>query len=178
MATYTEERKAEAVALALDVGPTEAGERLGIPKSTISSWFAPEQRAELAARSTAKTAAATATRTAHLEQRRLDLAESLMADAERLRLQLFAPCVERKAMIVSLGREAGSEIQVVNIDRDQPTFRDQQTIATTLAIAVDKVQVLTGQATERIEVTGDARTRALELADELAERRERKGQAA
>ena len=74
-----------------------------------------------------------------------------MDDADRLRRQLFAPCVEKRAMTVSDGQAVGSHVEVVEIERDQPTFAEQAKIMVSLGIAADKLQLLTGQATERVE---------------------------
>jgi transposase-like protein len=41
---YTHEQKQEAVALAYEVGPTEAGRQLGISKNTISGWLNKSRR--------------------------------------------------------------------------------------------------------------------------------------
>src|SRR4051812_37690504 len=35
---YTDQERADAIALAADVGPSEAGRRLEIPKGTIARW--------------------------------------------------------------------------------------------------------------------------------------------
>lgn len=42
--TYTPEQRAEAIGLALVVGPLEAGKQLGISHRTVSSWVAGERR--------------------------------------------------------------------------------------------------------------------------------------
>lgn len=152
--TYTDAEKASAVALAIEVGPTEAGERLEIPKSTVANWMTPEDQALLAERSTAKTAAATAAHALDMATRRADLASGLMDDVARLRDQLFAPCVERKVVTLAGSKDEVGRWELVDIDRDLPTFTEQKAIMTTLAIAVDKIQILTGEATERIEHRG------------------------
>lgn len=169
--TYTDTQKADAVAVYVEHGLAEAHRRTGIPKPTLSGWLTAQQRSEVDERSSEKTAAATKARTVSLDARRAELAENLMDDVERLRLQLFAPCVERKAVVLSGGLHDRGAVEVVDIDRTQPTFGDQKAIMTTLAIAVDKLQVLTGEATERVDITGDVRARASELVDELARRR-------
>lgn len=171
MGTYTDDQKAHAVELYTEVGAGEAARRTGIPQQSISRW--------------AKAAGATSTRNEKMraaneagalsiEAKRQKLAFDLFDDIEQLRAELFAPCVEKRAMTVSRGRHEGSEVEVVEIQLDRPTFSEQKAIITSVAIAVDKVQVLTGEATERIEVSGDVRTRAVEMADELARRRARK----
>lgn len=171
--TYTDDQRTDAVAAYLEHGLAEAHRRTGIPKNTLRSWLtqAGHDPAEIAGRAGAKTANATASRLANLERRRIDLAVGLMDDVHRLRDQLFAPCVERKAMIVSHGAEVGSGVEIVDIDRDQPTFRDQQTILTAVAIGIDKIQVLTGQPSAITETRSvDAVTAELErLSAALAE---------
>lgn len=151
--TYTDTEKADAVAVYVEHGLAEAHRRTGIAKNNLQRWAksAGHDLAQLTDRAAQKTAAATETRLANMAARRADLASDLMGDVQRLRAQLFAPCVERKAMVVSQGKDIGSEVEVVDIAHDQPPFREQQAIMTTLAIAVDKIQILTGEATERIE---------------------------
>ena len=154
MATRTAEERAHALNL-LTNGTTLADthRQTGIPKSTLSGW-ARDAGLDLA-RSTEKTVQATK---ASLEVRRARLASSLMDDADRLRRQLFAPCVEKRAMTVSDGQLRGSHVEVVEIERDQPTFAEQAKIMVSLGIAVDKLQLLTGQATERVEHVAPERT--------------------
>lgn len=149
--TYTEDDKANAVALCIEVGPTEASKRLDIPKSSIASWLTPDDQVVMAERVTAKTRAATEARARQLDAERMALALDLMDDIGRLRAQLFDPCVERKVVTLAGSKDETGSWEIVDIERDAPTFSDQKAIMTTLAIAVDKVQVLTGEATERIE---------------------------
>lgn len=166
--TYTDEEKATARERYEADGLAATVEATGIPKGTLSAWIT---KGEWRTHAPEKMEAAIATQRASVEAKRLALALALFDDIDRLRAQLFAPVVERKVVTVSLGRNEGSEAQVVDVRLSQPTFGDQKAITTAVAIDVDKIQVLTGGATERIELTGDARTRAVELADELAERR-------
>lgn len=106
---------------------------------------------------------------ATVAERKAQLAEDLLADAQRLRSQLWAPCVERKPMLVGIERR----VRVVDTKLKQPSFTDQRAIMTSIAIAVDKIQILTGEATERIEtITGrTVGDEALAVVDELALRR-------
>lgn len=177
--SYTDEQRTDAVELYLAEGLAEAHHRTGIAKSTLRGWLrkAGHDPAQVDVRASDKTAAATEARRQDLERRRSDLAVDLMDDVERLRRQLFAPCVERKAVVVSEGRDMGSTVEVVDIKRDQPTFRDQQTILTSAAIAIDKIQVLTGQPSEitgHVDVPERTPEQEAELAKvvELAERRD------
>ena len=170
---YTPEERAEALELLAQVGKAEAARRTGIPAGTIASWGS---RSGVTAPPAAATAVATAARVATIAERKAVLAEELVGDIERLRRQLFAPTVERKALVVSDGHNQGSHAEVVDVKLTQPTFPDQRQIMTSVAIAIDKVQILTGEATQRIESTtraepAERRQRAQGVDDELAARR-------
>jgi|GEM_PF-2684057 len=86
-----------------------------------------------------KTETATRARQVDLAARRAELAAQLVADAARLRAQLWEPCVERKAMAVAQGGNLGSVVEVVEVHHPRPPFADQQRIMTCVGIAVDKV---------------------------------------
>lgn len=148
--------KDRALELYADHGLAHAHRETGVSKSTIRDWAAATDTST--ARADQKTAQATAARLTTVAAKKARLAEDLLADLDRLRLQLFAPCVERKAMTVSDGHLEGGHVEIVDIDLTQPTFADQQKIMTSLAIGVDKVQLLTGEATERTEHVAPQRT--------------------
>lgn len=151
--TYSSDEKTAALDVYRTDGPTAAETATGIPKATIASWA---RRTGVQTECIPRTAAAVAAAALTMEQRKQALAAALMDDIERLRLQLWSVCTERKAMAVSDGAERGSHIEIVDIEHEQPTFGDQKAIMTSLAIAVDKVQILTGEATSRTEVLGVA----------------------
>lgn len=178
--TWTAEQKATAVQTYADTAnlgeaqrsvQTTDGDTPG--KNTIKRWAtdAGHDLDEISARADSKTAQAVATRLARLKDDKAHLACDLMADVRELRAQLFAPCTETKIVTLSGGKDSPAEWEVATADRDKPTFAEQVKILTAIGIAVDKIQVLTGEATERIDITGDVRTRAVELTDELARRR-------
>lgn len=146
--SYTAEQRAEALALYAEHGLAEAARRTGIKAGTIGSWA---HRSGTPSVASEKTAAAVERASLDMAARRLRLAEALMGDIERLRRSLWQPCTERKALVVSGGMREPGVVEIVDIDRDQPSFGEQKTIMTALAIAVDKVQLLTGEATERHE---------------------------
>jgi transposase-like protein len=160
---WTPEQRAEALELLAEVGKAEAARRTGIPAGTIASWGV---RAGVAAPGADVTRPAVEARLATVAERKAKLAEALLGDIEKLRRQLWAPTVERKPMVVSDGRDMGSHIEIAEVHLEQPTFKDQKTIVEAVAIALDKVQLLTGAATERIETTSVPRTP--EVAAELA----------
>ena len=115
--TYTDTQKTDAVNLYVEHGLAEAHHRTGIPKPSLRNWAraAGHDTATLGSRAASKTAAATEAKTITLEARRVVLAENLMGDVERLRMQLFAPCVEKKALVVSGGMHAPGEVAVIEI---------------------------------------------------------------
>lgn len=167
MAKWSEQDKAHALEfLANGTTLADVARETGIPKRTIANWAANEGIDTSTAQARAKTARAREVLDAVTAEKRADLAAGLMADAQRLRTQLFAPCVERKAMAVNAGGDRGQEIEVAEVHHTQPPFADQVKIMTAVAIAVDKIQLLTGEATERHE--HNAPTRSPEQEQELA----------
>lgn len=94
-------------------------------------------------------------------ERKAQLAVDLLGDVERLRLQMFAPTTERRAMVVSDGEGLGSHVELVDIEREQPTFAEQKTLVTTIAVAVDKL----------VELDAGSEEEPADGIDELAERR-------
>lgn len=140
--------RAEALAVYQQDGAAAAARHAGVSRATIYNWA---NAAGIDVKDPKRTAAATASRLADVAERKTQLASDLLDDAQALRAQLFAPCVERKAMSVSDGKDSGSHVEIIDIERDKPTFSEQVRVLTATAIAVDKVQLLTGEATERIE---------------------------
>lgn len=168
--SYTAEQRAEAVDLYREHGAAEAARLTGITAGSIRSWasrlgVATERREELEA--------GVAVASVTMEHRRLALASGLMDDIEKLRSQLFAPTATNQAMVVSDGARDGSHVEVVEVKQAEPTFRDKQAAITSIAIAVDKVQLLTGAATSRTEHTA-GREAAVGALDELEKRRRAK----
>ncbi len=74
--------------------------------------------------------AATEARRVDLAERRQQLAEALHEDAERLRAQLWAPCV--------VGAFGGRDNVWSEQALDKPTFSDQRQILAATSIALDK----------------------------------------
>lgn len=130
----------------------------GIPRRTLAQWAQREGLDVVDAQARAKTARAREALGAVTAAKRAELAAGLMADAQRLRTQLFAPVVEKRAMAINVGHDQGQEIEVAEVPLERPTPSDQVKIMTAVAIAVDKIQLLTGEATERHEHTAPARS--------------------
>lgn len=151
---YSPERKTEALLLLAEVGRTEAARRTGIPAGTIAAWGSrcgvsapveqPGRRAQVEA--TAITIA----------QRKATLAERMLTKAEQILAQLDAPMIEKSVKVVGLGRNKGSQVEIVDVRYDRPPTADQKRIVDAVAVLVDRVQLLTGGATSRPEVLGGA----------------------
>lgn len=168
--SYTADEKAAALALYAEQGPTAVTDAMGIPKATVTSWAqANGVRTVRNENAAARVEAARLT----FEERRVELAHGLLDDVARLRAQLFAPVVQRQAMTVSDGKDLGSHVEIVDIRLDEPTFSEKKALLTSIGIAVDKVQLLSGAATQRTEHTIPADEVVAGLRDELAERRAR-----
>lgn len=171
MTLYTDEQKAEAVQRAAETSVTAAGRELGISKSAISVWM---KAAGVTSTRAAHTHQATLRSMADLELRKQHLAHGLMDDIFRLRGQLFTACVEKVVKTVNTGAGC-SDTEIVTVDHAQPPFGDKQRIMVSIGIAVDKIQLLSGAATERVEHRGLPDDQAaLHLRDELAGRRQAK----
>lgn len=164
--SYTQAEKAEALALYETHGPRAVEAEKGIPASTVVDWA---RAANVRTRSVATKSDAVQASILTLAERKAALASEILDDLERLRQQLFTSCVERKPLVVSDGAREGSHVEIVDVETEQPSFVDQKAIMTSIAIGVDKVLLLTGEATSRVDVrTFDALD--VELEHLLAER--------
>lgn len=127
--TYTDEQKAEALALYAEVGPAEASRRTGIASGTIASW---------ASRTASGDGGTLATKRVEHQQANV---ESLKAKwAER-----------RLVMVDEIGTVAHMALAQVQEAVLTGKGRDAKDFATTMAILVDKAQLLGGDATQRQE---------------------------
>lgn len=169
---YSPEVKAEALGLLAEVGKAEAARRTGIPAGTIAAWGSREGvHAPADVSTTARGAAET--KIATVAERKARLAEQLLDDIDRLRRDMFAPTLERKPVAVSDGHLRGAHVEIVDVHHATTTPGERKLTMTAIAIAVDKIQILTGEATERIEtLTGRSiEADAIVVVDELAARR-------
>lgn len=147
MRQWSAEDRQRAITLAQEVGKAEAARQLGMPAGTIASWL---HRAGIgvAPEMTERMALATAVRQVTMAERKAALAERLAELAHKATAQLAA-----------------------KIDADEVNARD---LVAALTAAVDRLQLLTGEATQRTEATvsGEpARERLLAAVSTLAERR-------
>jgi cell division septum initiation protein DivIVA len=170
---WTPDQRDEALRLLAEVGKAEAARRTGIPAGTIASWGA---RTGVAAPAAEQTRVATDARLATIAERKARLAERMLTEAEGMVGQLHQRTYERKPMVVSDGQAAGSHIEIAEVTYDRPPTADQKRIVEAVAILVDKIQLLTGDATARIEQTGEGgvpvkREQLVTVVDQLAARR-------
>lgn len=129
--TYTDTQKADAVNLYVEHGLAEAHHRTGIPKVNLKRWANTQgvDTAAIGERASAKTAAATQAS----QQRWADLRAAMADRSGDMATRVLAVCEQYLEELV-------------------PTsVRDLQSLATTFGILVDKAQVLSNGATERIE---------------------------
>lgn len=122
---YTDQQKTEALELYVTHGPTETSRRTGIPKDTVSAWAA---KAGLRT-NVSKTANGRAAQRIKWEDR-------------------------RDGMAHDLGRVAAKAIAWAERAIDSDDGKTAQTAITSAAIAIDKAQLLTGGATNRVEHAG------------------------
>jgi hypothetical protein len=141
-AKWTAEQKTEALRLYETEGLKAATEETGIPAATIRSLA---HRSGVAARCT--------------EQRRVNVEATKLVWAER-----------RGVMVEEIGAVAHMALAQTVAALELGKSRDAKDLATTMAILVDKAQLLSGGATSRSE-HADPRAKLAHLKDELAERR-------
>jgi hypothetical protein len=90
-----------------------------------------------------------------IEECRLQMASDLLDDAERLRAQLFGPAVVHhwgsKTTWDSTKRSSVSVPVFLQETIAEPTFADKSKLLIAIGIAIDKAQLLSGQATSRTQ---------------------------
>ena len=157
---YTPHQRAQAIDLALETHSiTTAAETLDLPASTIRNWLTPEQRAEVAAHTRAKTDAARAQHQAKLAERRAALRVKLLERAERMLDRMTEPEVDYR----------GQQAREVEFPEASPA--SCKALATSAAILIDKLRLELGEVTDRTEHRStDAVTEEIQrLAAQMAE---------
>lgn len=126
MKQWSAQDRQRAIELAQEVGKTEAARQLGMPAGTIASWL---HRAGIgvAPEMTERMALATAVRQVTMAERKAVLAERLATLAEKATASLAA-----------------------KIEADEVSARD---LVSAMTAAIDRLQLLTGEATARTETT-------------------------
>ena len=141
MARYTEAEKQEARALCVEIGLGEAHDRLDIPKPTLSRWLSDDERTAMHQRFQYKTSPASAAYSARWQDTRDDLKDRL-------------------------GKVAGKALDKCEELVEAGKVADAQKAMTTCAIAIDKAQLLSGDATSIARVPWEPK----QLEDEAAPR--------
>jgi transposase-like protein len=136
--TYTDAERAEALALYESEGPSAVQAKLGIAKATVAGWA---KRTGTRTVRNERTAAAVEAARLSWEERRGDLVHRMGEVAER--------ALERADLEVRTG-----------------SANDAKNLATTMAILVDKAQLLSGGATTNghLRFSGEAVTSARDSA--------------
>lgn len=148
---WTDEQRQRALELHRTVGPAEAARQTGIPKGTVASW-ARRQGVRTNVAQTLEAATDAAALTA--EQKRLELADGLLDDVQRLRRRLFEPMDYVHVKVLSTGQGLPQEVERVHVEVDQPVPADQLRLAQSIVALIEKAQLLTGEATSRDDGTG------------------------
>lgn len=167
---HSEELKAQALLVYASAGKAEAGRLFGVPEGTIASWAS---RAGVSAPSSATVVERNAHAAATIETRKQALAERMLTEAERILGQLHQRMVEKSVKVVNRGAHLGSTIEIVDVVYDAPPTADQKRIIDAVAVLIAQVQLLTGEATSRAEVTttiGEAQQVAVSKVAQLRER--------
>lgn len=153
-ASYPADVRARALELYVTHGAAEASRQTDVAAGTIRQWA---RRSGVTVTRAEQTKAAVEASKLSMEQRRQHLAEDLLADAERLRKQLWSPTEvfhwgQETFMDDRTGRASASATVFQAHEIAQPTFGDQKQIVLACAVAIDKSQLLSGQVTERMEM--------------------------
>jgi hypothetical protein len=144
MTVWPPDVRARAIELHVEHGPREAARRLAaeghaVPWATVASWA---RRAGAQTECIPRTRAAMEAAALSMNQRRQRLAESMLAEAEL--------CMEEmhRAATIHHWTKDGEHVDHTLVE---PTFADRRQLATIAAILVDKSQLLSGEATGRVE---------------------------
>jgi hypothetical protein len=147
-----------ALAVYRDRGLATAARETGVPKSTLRRWAqaAGMDTARLSAHTRSQTMAAVEQHRLTMAERRIAMAEALMTEAEVELTRLRQAKAERK--LSASGKEVTWELA-------EPEPGDRRNIATTVAILLDKSNLLSGEVTSRTEslTAEQARERVAEI---------------
>lgn len=153
MATYTDDQKAEALALHLEHGTAEASRRTGIPSRTIIRW----------AGETGQTAQANAEKTQAARAQGAQQVSAMWADYRS----------REAAAAGGAAANARRAIHAAIEDGGTNYARDAKDLAVVYGILIDKAELLSGNATTRIETWAqteldrDLRSLVVEMEDKI-----------
>lgn len=162
----TAAQKAEALRLYAEHGPAEAGRRTGIRSRTITEWA---RRAGVVDTRRQTITAAVETAKLTLAQQRAQLAADLLDDARKLRASIWNPMMAFHWGTTSERLDRGGVLTSTEFfehEIGQPTPNDQKNLLLAAAIAIDKSNLLAGEATSRTEHL-NAEEAVRRLADEF-----------
>lgn len=155
---YTPEQKTKALeALEASNGDLAGTAKdLDIPKTTLAHWA---EKANVGTYDDKKTEAARAAKARKIEERKTELADELLESIVRLNSQMFS-----KQTVYNFGGQ-NNTLRVAEVDEPSPA--DKKHLATSLAILIDKLQVLTGGVTSRNEEITSRNEKESKLAEIL-----------
>lgn len=148
---WSDEQRAEALQLLKSMGPADVAAQLGIPRETIKSWA---KRAGVSGAIVSERRAHVEAAELTMEARRLESASRAEEEARALLDRMRAPMSYAHVKTVSGGQGAASEVETVWVDLPMPTPADQLNLARAYATLMEKVQLLTGEATTRPDLGG------------------------
>lgn len=137
---HTDEQIAEAVELHRIHGPAEAARRTGIAKQTIASWA---RRRGVQTDAPMRTREATEVAAASAEKRRAELADLSLMTATRLVQDMYSPA--------KLYFPMPKSEYVIEHSVPHPTPIEQEKLARAAGVLIDRVELLSGRATGRVE---------------------------
>ncbi len=150
--TYSAEQRDAAIALYLEHGLADAARLSSVPRGTLSSWAVRggvQTDAAGASRARARSEAARARWAEVTQEHREELAGRLLAEVHALLDQVQEPTTYHHVVTLSGGKDAPASAEVVPVEVPHPVAKDQQARVAAVAALVEKLQLLTGQATER-----------------------------
>ena len=150
---YTDEQRAEAIALYIEHGAAEAGRRTNIPARTIRRWAADQQLTAVKDKTLQEA-------TAHLQV----LQDKMRAE---LRIRLLETALD------ALDRTTQEHVDYRGKDAKPVTWEiapsgDMKNYATTAAIMLDKFRLEMGESTGRLETMTPADVELARVAAEFA----------
>jgi len=123
---FDDETRKRGVELYVAVGTSKAAREIGCSTSAIVKWA----KAAGKLRYTERTKAANKARSANAAERRGKLSAALLADAERLRQQLFAPCMAHNF--------GGKDNTYNDHELPEPDFGAKAQLLKAIGVAIDK----------------------------------------
>jgi transposase-like protein len=135
---YTDEEKAEAIKLAIEVGAAEAARQTGISRGTIVSWTS---RMGVATVANERTREATKAVKANAEQRREKIRDTLLKRVQTYLDWTVKPTIDYVGTFAT------------KVTRDHPSAPDIRNLVIAASVAIDKAELLSGKSTSNSTLT-------------------------